>query len=645
LRQKSKIEIILVKEKLDRKPIHDLRALLFFLIIFFSLASVALGQGSPQIRRLPPSLERELKLKHGGKIRIVGFVDTLKAQNIIAQSIRDSSSEELDSLTAKDSAIIVIDSSVSLTDKEWLDSMLVQLPEYKMTPEGIRFYYPADILVETNRKVVPHDTTLPSRMDPVTKEDLPLYDAFPMPRPLRQFSFPRTSIELGAGSPYVPRIDVASLVLSNERSAIELNGKFRTTSASDPAIKQFWNIGADGSFAFPQESIPPGQRTPQLDIQVSTGANKRLIVSQIDSAAHTLSESNLGADFIIGDPTQLKLSSHASVSLLSDDIGKGNTETGVNLGALLTKTILDSAYQIALDIHFQNASRISNISSQALSLFEPKLTFEQKSNDLFRWKVGISYLSGSDAGGSTSVISPLAAIRFRLSNDLEIGANFEPKPQLIGLKELLAENLFYSPNIEELVNPSSGMFSGDHRRIVTEPFHLNIFANYFLSLDNEVHGEFRYIVRNNEPVFDSSSDKMGHTIFITDLVNTDRVEFEAGGSVMLFTKDKFRASILFRSISVRDGIIKILPFEPTAQIQAAYQFGNISEKFIPQIELMELQRPNHNFAFINLDAKYMFSSAFQLKVRAENIFGSAGDFWTGYNEYPRSVWVSGEYRF
>src|SRR5207302_2130159 len=130
-----------------------------------------------------------------------------------------------DSLNTRDTAIIVIDSSVSLTDKEWLDSMLAQLPEYEKTPEGVRFHYPADILIETNRKVVPPDTTLPSRMDPVTKEDLPIYGEMPMPRPFRQIPLPRTSIELGAGSPYIPRAEIQSMVLSNEKTAIELHGK------------------------------------------------------------------------------------------------------------------------------------------------------------------------------------------------------------------------------------------------------------------------------------------------------------------------------------------------------------------------------------------------------------------------------------
>jgi hypothetical protein len=242
--------------------------------VFFVLCSTVYSQ--TQIRRLPPSLERELKLRHGGKVRIIGFTDSVKAEKLIAQSIRDTSGEELDSLNVHDTAIIVIDSSVSLTDKEWLDSMLVELPEYEKTPEGIRFHYPADILVETNRSVVPRDTTLPSHMDPVTKEDLPLYGPMPMPRPFSHVARPNTSIELGAGFPYIPRAEVRSLVFGNQKTAIEAHGKFFTTSLDEPAIKQYWNIGASANFTFP-DSLPLGERVPELEVSANTGANKRQI--------------------------------------------------------------------------------------------------------------------------------------------------------------------------------------------------------------------------------------------------------------------------------------------------------------------------------------------------------------------------------
>jgi len=613
-----------------------------FLLISITLSSEAFTQTSPQFRRLPPSLERELKLRKGGKARIIGFVDTLKAQSLIAQSIRDSSAEELDSMSVRDTAIIMIDSSVSLTDKEWLDSMLAELPEYRMTPAGIRFQYPAEILVETKRKVVPQDTTLPSRMDPVTKEDLPLYDESPMPRPLTQMSIPNTSIELGAGAPYIPRVDIRSLVLSNEKSALELNGKYRMTTAVEPAMKQYWKIGAGGNFLFPNAFPLVGEQVPELDIRASTGASKRLVISQFDSGQHTLSQTNFGAEFTIGSPSQLKLRSRAELSILGDDAGSNISEDQGRAELSLLKDISDS-YRLGLDLKYSGVSTIhSKLETSILSLVDTRFLLEEKGSNNFRWQAGISYVNGNDATGSTSLFSPIIGLKLRLSSAIEIGAAFEPAPKLIGLRELTNQNIFYSPVIAAF--PNDALFPDDQRRIVTEPVHINVFANYFLSLEDELHAAFRFIRRNDEPIFRSDTDKKSHPVFIADPANTARVEFEAGGNLLLFGKDKLRASLLFRSAYNWENL-QALPFEPTAQIQAAYQFGNISEKFTPTIEFIHLERVAHTFTFINLEARYEFSPKFQLKFRAENIFGNAGDFWTGYDEYPRSAWVSVQYSF
>ncbi len=507
-----------------------------------------------------------------------------------------------------------------------------------MTPEGIRFQYPAEILVETTRKVVPEDTTLVSKMDPVTKEDLPLYDAMPMPRPLSQRWLAGTSIELGAGAPYLPRVDLRSLIISNDQSALELNGKFKTTTAVEPAIKQFWQLGVSGNFLFPSGSVPVSEQIPELDIDAATGANKRLLVSEIDSSPHTLSKTDLDAAFIIGSPSQLKLRLYGAVTLLNDDTGPGTSENSAKTGLSLIKDIPNSSYRTEFDLSYVSASSIGLLSYNP-HYIETQLFFQQKENELLRWRAGISYLGGSDAIGSTSIFFPVIEISSRLSHSVEIGAGFEPKPQLTGLKELLSSNLFYSPAIQL----ASGSTT-DPRRVVSEPIHLNLFANYFLLLDDELHVELRYITRNNEPTFFSDTDTKGHVLFVATPINTRRTELEAGGSLLLFTKDKLRVSLLFRSASdMQTGFV--LPFEPTAQIQAAYEFGNISEKFTPVIEFIHLRRIAGSFTFINVEARYIFSQKFQLHFRAENILGNAGDFWTGYDEYPRSVWVSAQYLF
>jgi hypothetical protein len=635
-------EIILLKEKLNRKPIHHLRAVLFIFIFLLSFACQALAQVSPQIRRLPPSLERELKLRHGGKIRIVGFVDTLKAQNIIAQSIRDSASEELDSLTVKDSAIIMIDSSVSLNDKEWLDSMLAQLPEYKMTPEGIRFYYPADILIETNRKVVPADTTLPSKMDPVTKEDLPLYSELPMPKPFQKIELPRTSFELGAGFPYLPRVDARSLVLSNEKSAVEVNGKFKTTSASEPAIKQYWHIGASGSFAFPDAAMPVSEQTPELDATLEMGENNRVLLTSLDSAAHSLIEINGFTAFSLGNPESLKLVAHAGFGYLKDEIPAALSdvittslsETHLNIYLSLAKNI-SSSIQLEPSLEFQQASNLrATTSNYSPSLFQARVSVIGKETEI-QWKAGISYLGGQDASGSVTKFSPFLSLRTHLSDRFEIGAGFEPQNYMVGLHDLYAQNLFYNHAFSEYL-------VSDERRVVSEPIHINVFANFFSSLDNQLHAEIRYIQRNNEPVFWGYINNKAQTLFIPVPGNTYHWEFEWGGSAKYFHRDLLRLNGVIRLAYYRDSSVR-LPFIPI-ELHADYEF-HLWEKFLPSIELRELVRAGMKSFFLNFDAKYTLSPKFLLRFRAENIFGSAGDFWPGYNEYPRSIWLSGQYNF
>src|SRR5205823_4496264 len=138
--------------------------------------------------------------------------------------------------------------------------------------------------------------------------------------------------------------------------------------------------------------------------------------------------------------------------------------------------------------------------------FETELLLQKKENSPIVWSAGFSYLNGSDAGGNTSLLSPIVNIRTRLSHLIEVGAAFEPKPHMIGLQELLAASLFYSPVIASSSLSKDSLFRSDPRRIVSEPVHISVFANYFLSLDDELHAELRFIKRNTEPVFDSHND-------------------------------------------------------------------------------------------------------------------------------------------
>ncbi|MEI8134889.1 MAG: hypothetical protein WCH46_07390 [bacterium] len=626
-----------------------MRAVLFILFFTLVLTGESYSQSfAPQGRRLPPSLERELKLKHGGKVRIVGFTDTLKAQSIIASSIRDSASIELDSLTAKDSAIVTIDSAVSLTDKEWLDSMLAQLPEYKNTPQGIRFHYPADILVETNRKVVPPDSTIASRMDPVTKEDLPLYGDMAMPKPLPDKSLPRTRIEAALGSPYIPILSVNSLVLTNETTALVCDGFFKTTQADEVATKQYWHLGAHVSFLFPPSPLELTQRVPQLELSALTGATKRVLGDS--NTTHSLSESELSTRFTIGQQSQLKLISQGSVGFLHDESTVGISETEAKLKLLLAKDIPNSSFTTSLSLRAEYASQptidsqlsgtkifpnLNNTWTHSVNLGEAQLVLEQKEAAPIRWLAGVSFTSGSDASGNNAAISPLAKIIFHPSNKSEFGVSFWPQTEVSDFANMFAHALFYFPII-----PSS-THSADTRRIITEPIHLTIFGNYFLSLLNEAHAEIRYVERNNEPVFERDSPS---GIFYARPMNTKHLEIEANISAEVFGKDRVRASGTISS-SAEKTSGKILPYERTLELHANYEFRRFSDAFVPSIAFVDFARPGHTFTFLNAELEYLFLPAFKAFFRAENIFNAQNDFWSGYSEYPQAFRVGVSYNF
>ena len=232
----------------------------------------------------------------------------------------------------------------------------------------------------------------------------------------------------------------------------------------------------------------------------------------------------------------------------------------------------------------------------------------------------------------------------------DIGAGFEPTPQLVGLNELMNSNLFYSPTLAALSSGNTGLYSNDIRRVVTEPIHLLAFINYFLSRDDELHARFRFIERKNEPIFYSDSNIKGHGVFIATPLDTRRIEFETGGSLLLFRKDKFTASVLIRSATALTtephfNYAQALSFEPTAKINASYSFGDLSDRFFPSIELLNIERPNRSYTYLNFEARYEVSHTFELKCRIENIFANPGDFWTGFDEYPRSIWLSGRLSF
>ncbi len=75
----------------------------------------------PVHRPLPPSILAELRRSQ--KNRTLVYQDTLHAADLEREHFNDSVSREY-----ADSAISTIDTAVSLSHKEWLDSELIEIP-------------------------------------------------------------------------------------------------------------------------------------------------------------------------------------------------------------------------------------------------------------------------------------------------------------------------------------------------------------------------------------------------------------------------------------------------------------------------------------------------------------------------------------
>ncbi|HET6510816.1 MAG TPA: hypothetical protein VFH43_01390, partial [Candidatus Kapabacteria bacterium] len=145
-----------------------MKQLITIILLFLSFSSLAFAQVTgPEPQRaekwrgrpLPPSMQsemRQLRAKQGS--RAIIFRDTVRASQLARAAFNDTTSEFDTSAVYVDSALSVIDSGVSLTHKEWLDSLLVEIPEMSRFSDRIDFNYPQSIQTEPLKK----DVAIPS---------------------------------------------------------------------------------------------------------------------------------------------------------------------------------------------------------------------------------------------------------------------------------------------------------------------------------------------------------------------------------------------------------------------------------------------------------------------------------------------------
>ena len=606
----------------------------------------AFGNPSLVARPLPPSILAELRRSQKGRALV--FRDTVSAEDIAREHINDTGNA-----TYTDSTISLIDTSVSLPHKEWLDSELVEIPELARFGTRVHFNYPAAIMTETNLRPVPFDSTLLARMNPVIRENLPFFDQSPIPMPLRTASKSESFLEVGAGNVELPRVSAWLAQSISERTVVNLLGQYRAFApsahdAAQSAIHSYTNL--IGTLDAQLGVDPAIDSFQSQDLTIEAGYNaKSVAISNISTSDHALSDF-FGSATFAGDASKaFHYDAHFDDHEFGDNYASGTSESTQDI--LLGTRIDLSSLRLSLQGNYSRASMSTDTSAGAnfsgsagipMSMESAKAIIG--SRGVIEWYAGAEYLSGTDADGSNySTLLPVARVRLPLNARWELGGSFEPQAQLASLRALTETNPFYSPQIVFHYRQVDSV-AIDARSAVIDKFNLAGFMSYMLSADDEIRFEARFIERNHEPIFDARMTQDSSTIFIVTPENTQRFSLKAAGNFLLFTRDVVTGSAEFISATIT-GENRAIPLEPNLKIMAEYHFNSIWNNIQPSLAFQSISQPDRTLTFLDATVNAELSRAIGLQIRAENILGGPSDFWPGYSEKPRSIWASVRYSF
>jgi hypothetical protein len=596
------------------------------------LVSASQAQLTQPAKQLPPSLVKELRLRKGVAPRVVSFADTIKAKSILSRSLRDTVGRELDSASVSDSVVMTLDSAVSLSQKEILDSMLAELPEYSKTVSGVEFKYPPSILVQTNAKVVPFDSSLLAQMEPVVKEPTPYIDGFPTTVPFVPRHEPSIYFEAGVGYPTVPFGSLEANIVSSPLTHIAAGGNFANNMGTENAIKNTYGVSAKAKHLFIVDSLAPDARQPQMDLGISFASRNRDV--KIDSSISSYSQSYFtpSLQFEIGEIDRSYLIAQLTFENYTDNTPHKASESSLELFADETLNFFKdttSNFGIIGKLGFYSSRVNSDSISNDMNLILITPYYHSFGNSLFDYKIGLSLADMNYTLGDNQRVRPYVEIYKLLSENLLLKFTFDPKITYSGLAYQSRVNPFYSPGIISVPKKY------DYTYLTVDKLNFTFLAEQYISSDDYLRATAKYITRYDEMVF--RLDSASH--FYTEPTSTRRFEVELGGNLRLFSSDGLAATVIFASTVSQDDE-KQLPFVPQLSIQSAYTFGSLSELIKPKLEFIYTSRTDRSLAFINAEASYPLSEAASLSLRFENILGSDSDFWTGYTEYPRAIRAS-----
>ncbi len=590
-------------------------------------------------RKLPPSLERELRLRGANATRVIRFSDTVKADKLISASLRDSSGRELDSTMVRDSAIITIDSVVSLSHKEWLDSVLAELPETERTPEGLRFHYPYEMMLGTSRRQVAFDSSLPLKMDPVSKEDLPLFDALPMQQPIIRSSSHRFYASLMLGVPTVPDIAIKALLINSRNTTIELGGSFAERNSDLTALQEQWNITAHGIFTIPFSQEHNDETIPMIDAEISSSSLSRLIHKKSGNTIASLSRNNIETTASLGSLDAIKLTAAADLRYCSDNIGSGLTERSGAISSVFEHQQSDSSNRIHFLLAYNGASTTTDklLRNGALGALTTELTLASSTRQAFHWEAGFTFINAADAIASTSYLFPMVKIQQRFSSDFNGFVSLTSSATTQTFDRIYTVNPFYAPLQSNSGLTNDSLLSQDGRRVSIDRFRINLGTEYLLSSEDRLQFVISYYIRHDALSFSALKDS-GIIKYYPKAVDSRIFSFDLSAGFVLLKNDRFTIAAHFSSTLATQND-KQLPYEPTFTSDISYYFRSITPKFFPSVSCKFISRQEKSLLFINLKAEYLLDTNWKLQIIANNLFDTDGAFWDTYTEYPRQIAV------
>ncbi len=600
-------------------------------------------------RQLPPSILAELRRSQRGRTLI--YHDTLRGTDLTSAHLNDSVEREY-----SDSALAIVDTAVSLSHKEWLDSEMVEIPELSRFGSKVHFEYPPSIMTETDLSPVPFDTTLLSGMNPVTRENLPFFDQSPIPMPLASPTPMEAFVEAGAGNVYQPTVSGWVERTISERTAIDAMLDYRNLTGTP--LHSYLNATATVNTELGADPAIEAYRSSNL--KFALGYSRKSLAApefpyiNLPLVDHTVSEFDASLLYANNITDQLHYEASISDDEWSNQTAFTQFESSQTVNGSFRYTPDHSWWRLIGEAAYSHTGSLFDAGGQDIGAENINVLFGDRHGDSLEWLLGATILGANDnlihyrqtpVRGSSVQLLPLIRLQVPLNATWSFGANYEPEVHVSSWRTLVATNPFVSTTDLHI---SDAIY--EPRSVVMDKTNVGVFVNYSLSQEDNIRIEGRFITRSHDPFFYQlqANDSAVRSFMAVSDNDSRQLTTTISARLHAFSHDVLTASFSLLHVDRQNDNSQylVLPesIEPTIKADFTYHFNSISNSIFPSIEFRSVSSTVRTINLLNAEARIVLMPQVDLFVRTENILGSASDFWPGYPEYPRSVWASVRYR-